>query len=58
MPHIGYKKLKAELAAKPGVHDPGALAAAIGRRKYGVAGYDALVAKGRATAKAHRSSKK
>lgn len=30
-----FAKLKSELAHKPGVHDPGAVAAAIGRRKYG-----------------------
>jgi hypothetical protein len=30
-----FAKLKNELAHKKGVHDPGAVAAAIGRKKYG-----------------------
>jgi hypothetical protein len=30
-----FKKLKASLARKPGVKDPGALAAAIGNKKWG-----------------------
>jgi hypothetical protein len=46
--HIGFKALKAELAAKPGVYDPGALAAHIGRRKYGAAGMATMAAVGRA----------
>lgn len=35
MAYIGFKKLKSKLAKKPGVTDPGALAASIGRKKYG-----------------------
>ena len=48
MAHIGFAALKAQLAAKPGVYDPGALAAHIGRKKYGAAGMAAKAAIGRA----------
>lgn len=51
--HIGFKKLKAQLAAK-GTRNPGAVAAAIGRRKYGAAGMTALSAAGRRKAAAKR----
>lgn len=30
-----FKRLKSILAKKPGIKDPGALAASIGRKKYG-----------------------
>jgi hypothetical protein len=33
--YTGFKKLEGELAHKPGVTNPGALAASIGRKKYG-----------------------
>ncbi len=33
--YIGFDKLKGELANKPGVTNPGGLAAVIGARKYG-----------------------
>lgn len=36
--HIGFNKLKGELAHEKGVHNPGAVAAAIGRKKYGAEG--------------------
>jgi hypothetical protein len=42
-----FKKLKASLARKPGVKDPGALAAAIGRKKLGNSKMAQLSAKGR-----------
>lgn len=35
MAYVGFNKLKGELAHKPGVTNPGALAASIGRKKYG-----------------------
>lgn len=54
--HIGFRKLKARLAAK-GAADPAALAAYIGRKKYGRAGMAALSAKGRAKAAAKRHKK-
>ena len=41
-----FAQLKAELAAK-GAKDPGALAAAIGKRKYGKKKMAAMAAKGR-----------
>ncbi|HMC66345.1 MAG TPA: hypothetical protein VKI65_15515 [Gemmataceae bacterium] len=42
-----FAKLKASIAAKGNVRDPGAVAAAIGRAKYGKAKFQALAAKGR-----------
>ena len=35
MAYEGFQKLEGKLAGKPGVTNPGALAAAIGRKKYG-----------------------
>jgi len=37
-----FAALKEKLSQKPGVNDPGALAAAIGRRKYGKAKFQSL----------------
>lgn len=45
-----YQKLKKELAKK-GVKDPGALAAYIGRKKYGKEKFQQMAAKGRKKAK-------
>lgn len=42
-----FAKLKNELAQKPGVTNPGALAAAIGRKKYGDNKMSSMAAKGR-----------
>ena len=42
-----FSQLSAELAKKPGVNNPKALAAAIGRKKYGAAKMASLAAKGR-----------
>lgn len=36
--HLGFKKLEGKLAHEKGVRDPGALAASIGRKKYGSKG--------------------
>jgi hypothetical protein len=33
--YVGFEKLKGKIAKKGGVRDPGAVAAAIGRKKYG-----------------------
>lgn len=33
--YVGFKKLEAKIGAKGNVRDPGAVAAAIGRKKYG-----------------------
>lgn len=49
-----FARLEAELAAK-GATDPAALAAHIGRRKYGRTGFAALVAAGRARAAAKKA---
>lgn len=46
MARVGFKKLTAQLAAK-GARNPKALAAAIGRKKYGKAGMAAKAAAGR-----------
>ena len=35
MAYYGFSKLKAKLAGKPGIRNPGAVAASIGRKKYG-----------------------
>lgn len=35
MAYVGFDKLKSKIAAKGNVSDPGAVAAAIGRKKYG-----------------------
>lgn len=48
-----FSRLSAELAAK-GAHNPHALAAYIGRRKYGRPGMAALSAAGRAKRKLRR----
>jgi hypothetical protein len=42
-----FSRLKAQLADRPGVKNPGALAAYIGRKKYGGAKMAQLSAKGR-----------
>jgi hypothetical protein len=43
--YVGFNKLKSRLAAQ-GATNPGALAAAIGRKKYGVKKFDKAAAKG------------
>jgi hypothetical protein len=45
-----FQKLKKELGKK-GVKDPGALAASIGRKKYGKEKFQQMAAKGRKRAK-------
>lgn len=42
-----FKALKASLAKKPGITNPGALAAAIGRKKLGTKKFEALATAGR-----------
>lgn len=42
-----FAALKKKLSAQKGVTDPGALAASIGRKKYGTKRFAALSAKGR-----------
>lgn len=43
-----FQKLKGALAKKPGVADPGALAASIGRKKLGAPKMEELAEKGKA----------
>lgn len=42
-----FAQLKAKIAAKGGVRDPGAVAASIGRKKYGKEKFQKLAAKGK-----------
>jgi hypothetical protein len=42
-----FAALKDKLAERPGVTNPGALAASIGRKKYGAKKFDALGSKGK-----------
>ena len=42
-----FKKLKKKLSAQPGITNPGALAAYIGRKKYGTKKFAKLSANGR-----------
>ena len=42
-----FKKLKAVLAKKPGIHNPGALAASIGRKKFGTKKMTKLAVQGK-----------
>jgi hypothetical protein len=46
MAFIGFDKLKSQLGGK-GIKDPGALAASIGRAKYGKAKFQKAAAKGK-----------
>lgn len=42
-----FAALKKELSSRPGITNPGALAAHIGRQKYGKARFQKLAAKGK-----------
>lgn len=42
-----FEALTRALSDKPGIRDPGALAASIGRRKYGPKRFEAMAAAGR-----------
>jgi hypothetical protein len=44
--YIGFSRLKSQIAARGGVRDPGAVAAAIGRRKYGKRRFQSAAARG------------
>ena len=56
--HIGFAKLSSELGDKPGITDPGALAASIGRKKYGDAKMAKMAAQGRVKAAIKKSRSK
>lgn len=53
-----FEKLKGALASKPGVTDPGALAASIGRKKFGAKKMTAMAEKGKARAEASKPAPK
>lgn len=46
MSYTPFNEMKAKLAGRPGVTNPGALAAYIGRKKYGKAQFDHAAATG------------
>lgn len=46
MAYVGFNKLKAQIAAKGKVRNPGAVAAAIGRKKYGKKRFQKAASKG------------
>ncbi len=47
MAYVGFDELKAKLAKKKGVSDPGGLAASIGRKKYGKGQFQKYASKGK-----------
>jgi len=47
MGYQGFDKVKADVAQDPGVRDPGAVAAAIGRKKYGAKQFNKAAATGK-----------
>lgn len=53
-----FAKLKGKLANKPGVTDPGALAASIGRKEYGNAQFQKMATRGKERATAERRGEK
>lgn len=54
MAYVGFDKLKAKIGAKGGVRDPGAVAASIGRRKYGKKAMSKAASSGKSL-KGHRT---
>jgi hypothetical protein len=44
--YLGFKKLESSLAKKPGITNPGAVAASIGRKKYGKSAFQKAAASG------------
>ena len=47
MAYVGFRKLEGRLARRKGVRGPGAVAASIGRRKYGKAKFQKAAAQGK-----------
>lgn len=45
--YMGFDKLKSELAGQPGVKNPGALSASIGRKKFGKKRFQRAAAQGK-----------
>lgn len=54
MSYVGFSKLKKQIAAKGNVRDPGAVAASIGRKKYGKKAMSKAAHSGRSL-KGHRT---
>jgi hypothetical protein len=46
MAYMGFKKLESKIAAKGNVRNPGAVAASIGRKKYGKKSFQKHAARG------------
>jgi len=46
MAYMGFKKLESQIAAKGNVRNPGAVAASIGRKKYGKKKFQKAAAEG------------
>lgn len=46
MAYVGFKKVEASVAKDPGVKNPGAVAASIGRNKYGARKFNAAARSG------------
>lgn len=46
MAYVGFDRLKSKIAAKGGVSNPGAVAASIGRKKYGKKAFQKAAASG------------
>ena len=46
MAYVGFKKLEHKIAAKGGARDAGAIAASIGRKKYGKKSFQSHAAQG------------
>lgn len=47
MAYVGFAKLQGQLAKKPGITNPGALAAVTGRKNYGKKKFQAAAAAGK-----------
>ena len=47
MAYVGFSALKSKIAARGGVSNPGAVAAAIGRKKYGAAKFNKAAHQGK-----------
>ena len=47
MGYVGFEKLRGQLGKKPGVTNPGGLAAFIGRKKYGPAKFNKAAGAGK-----------
>ena len=54
MAYVGFNKLKSQIAAKGKVRDPGAVAATIGRSKYGKARFQKAACAGKSLRGAKR----